>query len=831
MKTFDGNPAKACLTQSARLQDDPTILDSEVRTPSQLGNNPLPVTISNVEDSAFEQKILATSLNGIYIYDLQAASNTYINPQYTRLTGYILADLQTLKGEDFSALFHPQDRERVAVHMENIGRAGDDETREIEYRFKTAEGRWIWCLSRDTVFERDGQGAVRRIIGAFIDITARKTAEAKLARERELLQTLIDTIPVMITIYDPGLQRFSFNNEFRRVLGWSEQDLSDGDPMEQFYADPSEREAARQFMESLQTGWRVFKVTARDGGLVESSWANTRLSDDTQVGIGIDIREKTQFETSLRVSQDEARHRLTELETIYASVPLGLCVFDHRFRYLRINDRLAEINGLPASEHIGRTPREVLPDLAGPAEEIFKRVLESGRPVLDFELSGSTPARPGILRTWIEHWLPLKDRAGQVIGVNVVAEEITERKRAEAELKKARNDLEAKVKERTGQLQATVTALQNEMRTRSELENQLRQWSRVFMDAADPIIIEDLSGTIIDMNREAEREYRWQRRELIGKSIRSLIPPARHQRAEHLRERCRGGEEVRNWEGMRQDQRGRIFSVLLTAFPLLDESEKIVALATIAKDISLRKQMERELAASQKHLQELSRKSIEALENDRLTTAKELHDGIGASLAAIKFKLEGIVEEIAQNPQQAAVALDESISYLQGAIKETKQISANLRPTMLDDLGLLSTISWFTRQFSEQFGTIQLRPRMEVREEDIPETLKIVIYRVLQESLHNAAKHSQATEVAIGLKTDPHQIVLEIADNGTGFDVQKTLDRQDPLSGYGLASMLERVEIVGGSLAIDSSPGNGTRIKMILSRTPYAFETLLEKRE
>jgi PAS domain S-box-containing protein len=650
-----------------------------------------------------------------------------------------------------------------------------------------------------------------------------------LVHERELLQTLIDTIPVMITIYDPGLQRFSFNNEFRRVLGWSEQDLSDGDPMDKFYADPSEREAARQFMESLQTGWRVFKVTARDGGVVESSWANTRLSDDTQVGIGIDIREKTHFETSLRVSQDEARHRLTELETIYASVPLGLCVFDHRFRYLRINDRLAEINGLPASEHIGRTPREVLPDLAGPAEEIFKQVLESGRPVLDFELSGTTPARPGIQRTWIEHWLPLKDRAGRVIGVNVVAEEITERKRAEAELKKAREELETKVRERTGQLKASVTALENEMQTRSELENQLRQWSRVFMDAADPIIIENLSGTIIDMNREAEREYGWQRHELIGKSIRSLIPDFRYQNAELLRMRCRGGEEVRNWEGMRQDQRGRIFSVLLTAFPLLDESGKVAFLATIAKDISLRKQMERELAASQKRLQELSRKSIEALESDRRTTAKELHDGIGASLAAIKFRLEGILEEIAQNPQQAAVSLGESISYLQDTIKETKQISANLRPTMLDDLGLLSTISWFTRQFSKQFGNIQLRSQIEVREKDIPDTLKIVIYRVLQESLHNAAKHSEATEIAIGLKTDPDQIVLEVADNGTGFDVQNTLGRQDTLSGYGLASMQERAEIVGGSLVIDSSPGKGTRIKMILSQTPYASETILDE--
>jgi PAS domain S-box-containing protein len=331
-----------------------------------------------------------------------------------------------------------------------------------------------------------------------------------------------------------------------------------------------------------------------------------------------------------------------------------------------------------------------------------------------------------------------------------------------------------------------------------------------------------MSGIIIDMNREAEREYGWQRGELIGKSIRSLIPSDHYPSADRLRQRCRSGEEVRNWEGVRQDQKGRTFSVLLTAFPLLDDDGNIVALATIAKDISLRKQMEKELRQSRKHLQELSRKSIEALECDRQTTAKALHDGIGASLAAIKFKLESIVEEIAQRPQQAAAFLEESIAYLQDTIKETKQISAKLRPTMLDDLGLLSTITWYMRQFSEKFGKIQLRPRIEAREEDIPESLKILIYRVLQESLHNAAKHSEAEEVYISLKTDPQQIVLEVSDNGNGFDVQQALGRHDPLNGYGLVSMQEHAEIADGSLTIDSSPGEGTCIKMILPQVPYA---------
>lgn len=100
---------------------------------------------------------------------------------------------------------------------------------------------------------------------------------------------------------------------------------------------------------------------------------------------------------------------------------------------------------------------------------------------------------------------------------------------------------------------------------------------------------------------------------------------------------------------------------------------------------------------------------------------------------------------------------------------------------------------------------------------------------MLQESLHNAAKHSDAAEIAIGLKSDAHQILLEVADNGCGFDVQKTLSWENPLSGFGLASMIERAEIAGGALTIDSSSGKGTRIKMILSQTPYASKILLDE--
>lgn len=150
---------------------------------------------------------------------------------------------------------------------------------------------------------------------------------------------------------------------------------------------------------------------------------------------GFDISARKEAEAALRQSEDVARSQLEEIETIYASAHVGLCVLDRDLRFRRINARLAEINGTPAADHIGKTVRELLPALADAVEPIARRVLDTGEPVLDFELSGETKSQPGVLRHWVEQWLPLRDGSGAIVGVNIVVEEVTARRQAEAALR------------------------------------------------------------------------------------------------------------------------------------------------------------------------------------------------------------------------------------------------------------------------------------------------------------------------------------------------------------------------------------------------------------
>jgi PAS domain S-box-containing protein len=149
-----------------------------------------------------------------------------------------------------------------------------------------------------------------------------------------------------------------------------------------------------------------------------------------------DITGRKQAEIALRESQNQIQRQLAEIETIYYCAPIGLNVLDTDLRFVRINQRLAEINGFSIEEHIGRTIRELLPDLADTAEQLLRPILETGEPLLNVEITGETPAQPGVKRVWLESFLPLRD-GEKIIGINTVCEEITERKQAEQELARA----------------------------------------------------------------------------------------------------------------------------------------------------------------------------------------------------------------------------------------------------------------------------------------------------------------------------------------------------------------------------------------------------------
>jgi PAS domain S-box-containing protein len=244
--------------------------------------------------------------------------------------------------------------------------------------------------------------------------------------------------------------------------------------------------------------------------------------------------------------------------------------------------------------------------------------------------------------------------------------------------------------------------------------------------------------------------------------------------------------------------------------------ERTEALQAINEQLSVeneeRLRVEIELRESENRLRELSAALLSAQERERKLIAQEIHDSLGASLAATRFKVETVLTEIGGNHPQTKVALESVIPIVQGTIEEARRIQMSLRPSILDDLGILPTINWSCRQFESIYPAIRITKEIDIEEDEVPQSLKIVIYRILQEALNNIAKHSKASVVLLFLRKTDQAIQLVIRDRGQGFSSEEAYSRKGAAKGLGLDSMKERTELSGGSLEIESVEGKGTTV-------------------
>jgi signal transduction histidine kinase len=214
-------------------------------------------------------------------------------------------------------------------------------------------------------------------------------------------------------------------------------------------------------------------------------------------------------------------------------------------------------------------------------------------------------------------------------------------------------------------------------------------------------------------------------------------------------------------------------------------------------------------------LESLSSLLLSSQEKERKRITQELHDSVEQTLAALKFNIEYLIGQWVGNPKDNGfLILQGLIPKIQKTVIELKRIGKGLRPSILDDLGVVPALTWFCREFQSVYTAIHIERVFEIEEAHIPENLKVVIYRVLQEALNNVAKHSNANQVSISLrKTTNKTIVFSIKDNGKGFDVDATLSPENQRSGLGLISMIKRTELSGGSLVITSDKETGSIIR------------------
>ena len=235
----------------------------------------------------------------------------------------------------------------------------------------------------------------------------------------------------------------------------------------------------------------------------------------------------------------------------------------------------------------------------------------------------------------------------------------------------------------------------------------------------------------------------------------------------------------------------------------------------VAVDITERKAKEGAIRESEKRIRALSRRLAEAQEIERKRISQDLHDSIGSKLSAVKYGVEKALKEYELDTPVEGISLQDVVEVVQDVIEETRRMSAGLSPLALDDLGILKTIEISCRKFERLYPQVRINPESRVGEDEVPEGLKIVIYRVIQEALANAVKHSRARQVSVGLQKNKNKIELLVQDDGKGFDAGDRHDSDDFAFGMGLINMRERTELSGGSFQIVSVKGKGTTLRAV----------------
>ena len=517
----------------------------------------------------------------------------------------------------------------------------------------------------------------------------------------------------------------------------------------------------RRAEEKLQRAYDELeqRIEARTAELVE---ANELLRQE------IEERKRT---------EEELKRTKEYLENVIDNSVDAIGIVDRQGRFILWNRRAAEIYGYRFEELRGMTAFDLYAD-PEELDRMLARLRKNGV-VREFEI---VMKKKDGKRVPMDISISLlKDDHGRTIGSVCVARDLSERKKAEMELKRAQEELSLYSKELERQVKK---------RTR-EITSILRYTPAV-------VYIKDKDCCYKLVNSRFEELFGIGNEAIRGKSDYDIFPPeiAHQLRANDLRVLTEGSS--RQVEEPIPQEDG-LHTYLAVKFPIYDEEGVATGLCGISMDITEQKK-------AQDQLRRLSGSIMASQEKERSAIARELHDELGQVLTALRMDSVWLSRRLDKKDTQAGARAAAMCDLIDKTIDEVRGMATRLRPGVLDDFGLLDALDWYTKEFAKRTGITCRFEHLNVPKVD--DLVATAAYRIAQEALTNVARHSFATQVQVSLQVEEGSLTLAVVDNGCGFNTRKITDSEC----LGLVGMRERAGLIGGILEIKSQPKRGTQV-------------------
>ena len=342
------------------------------------------------------------------------------------------------------------------------------------------------------------------------------------------------------------------------------------------------------------------------------------------------------------------------------------------------------------------------------------------------------------------------------------------------------------------------------------LKNSEERYRSIFESAINMIHVVDDQHRIVDVNERELRELGYSRRELIGKPLLEIVHSEFRGVTAAGVPNVRSGETIESYETALLTKDGNKISVLANVVPQMVEG-KFRGAQAILQDITQHKRVEQEMLDSRERLRSLTKRLQAVREEERGMMAREIHDQVGQALTSLKIDLSWLVDKLPKNQKAARGRASSMISVVDTTLESVHDLSARLRPAMLDDLGLDAAIEWQVQEFTSRTGC---KCKLDLRTGDLglSHDRDTTVFRILQEALTNVARHAEASRVEITLQTPPGQLVLEVRDDGKGIPREKLASGRS----LGLISMHERAATLGGEVDFYCPAEGGTVLSLRL---------------